>query len=237
MGNRASEEAVIYYSVKDLAQLLPTMKVLPALTSTAQVAALKVLWQNLHWVSPRTVLAHGQVDRLVLLVRGEAEVVLRGGSEIFILPSGTFFGEAALLQNSVPVSDRRDRKSEAPLWMMRNGTLGADLLGRVGEFLVSRSGRVFQARIQATERSLVTELTHEQLASVLPHEERAVLAQAARCNRLQNVLAFSAGSRRRLGDEDVTALRVVCDNPIRVACSTGWPNLEWLGNLVTSTNR
>lgn len=258
MGNAASEELEKFVSVSDLAMLTRKMRVIPSLPAECQIEAIRYLWRNMRWVSPREVLVQPGTpnDRMVVIVKGEAEAILGGYncSYIPLLPAGSFVGEAAMVGVvSTGNSTGNSTGKRGPFWVLRrkpasqgtsNGTrtLPDPLMDLVESFLGGRTrGPTFHGKVCTTRRSLIAEITRAELrAAVARHNgaeaERLDNMLVSR-NSLQNVASFAA-SRRELGAQDLAALRVVCEGPMRVSCSGATRGIRatLLGGCMSSTN-
>mmetsp|Transcript_54448 Transcript_54448/g.174582 ORF Transcript_54448/g.174582 Transcript_54448/m.174582 type:complete len:251 (-) Transcript_54448:72-824(-) len=227
MGAQASEELTAWVAASDLALVLPRMRVLPTLNKDCQVEAVRRLWRSLHWMpAGEVLLARGDLSsRLFVIVRGEVEVVLGNSSYIPLLPAGCFFCEAALLSRRDSAGQEWPTKGGArPWWPLRRWRrIPAGAVGMIEDFLAERGGPRFQGRVRTTQRSLVATLTRQELAAIVKTHGGADAAHAldgtnASCNVLQNVIAFGSASAHTLGAQDLAALRVVCEGPLRVSC-------------------
>lgn len=206
------------------------MKVIPALPAECQVQTLKKLWRNLAWLPPGEVLLTPDQpsDRLYVVVRGEAELLMGSSDYTPLLPEGSFICEMALLQDYEamvePLSGIRNKGGH--LWSFRGWKrIPASVLSIVEEYLGKKSiGPCVVAKVRTTQRSLVTSLTNRELRSIARSQgEETNLALSeliqtpASQNALLNVGIFGATSQA-LSAHDMAALRVVCDGPMGITC-------------------
>jgi len=127
------------------------------------------------------------------------------------------------------------------LWPLRTAKnappmLPEGILSMVETFLRKcGDGPRFRGRVRTTRRSLLAEFTRAELASIVEdaasnsnsdesalaaaEAARSVLGMEARCDALQNVTALGVRACE-LGVQDMAALRVVCEGPIRVTCGS-----------------
>lgn len=248
MGAQVSEELDRWVSVSDLALTTTRMRIIPALPAECQVEILRVLWRSLHWVPRGEILVTPSepCDRMYVVARGEAEVILSNTSYIPLLPEGTFVCEAALLgfggqPNGVvrglsatatgcsasawgcPPPQPRQIPVVDPVWpLRRDKRFPSGPLSLISEFLRKQStgGPRFQGKIRTTRRSLIATLTRQELLSVLHAKGsdavRGLADMPATCNALQNVTAFGA-EVQGVNVNDVAA-RVVCEGPMHASC-------------------
>lgn len=226
MGAQISEELTAWASVTDLAAISIKMRIIPALPAECQVEVLRWLWRSLRWLPVGTDLVTPRElnDRLFLIVQGEAQVVLQGHSYIMLLPEGSFACEAALLC----CSGGKAVGSVEPdglATLRRARRLPNGVLGIVRQFLAREaSWPSFPGRLRTTRRSLVASLARSELLHAIGkcsgEDKRAALevvnrGQRAQTNPLQNVTSFQARAKP-LGAQDMAALRVVCEGPMRL---------------------
>lgn len=245
MGAQASEEIDRWVSVSDLALATRRMRVVTALPSECQVEVLRVLWRSLRYVPAGEILVTPSqtCDRMFVVARGEAEVLLSTTDYIPLLPEGAFVCEAALLGSSGGqpsgegcassaagwhgLSAARPRRLIDPVWSLRRtAILPRGPLGIIAEFLVKPStvdGPRFPGKLRTTRRSLMAELTREEFRSILrAHGADVVQGFAdmpATCNALQNVTVFGVEAQT-VNANDIAA-RVVCEGPIHASCQSG----------------
>jgi len=239
MGASASEEIDKWVSVSDLALATRRMRVVPALPSECQVEVLRRLWRSLRYVPAGEILVtpSQNCDRMFVVARGEAEVILGSSSYIPLLPEGTFVCEAALLGFGGGLRDvgrsglevqKRAKPPCDPVWMLRAHVPAAGkkiprvLLGVVAEFLTNAAnlGPRFQGKVRITRRSLIAELARTELLAILEahgSDARALADMPATCNALQNVTVFGVEAQE-VNANDIAA-RVVCDGPMNVSCT------------------
>lgn len=226
MGAQISEELTAWASVTDLAAMSIKMRIIPALPAECQVKVLHWLWRSLRWLPGGTdlVTPHELNDRLFLIVQGEAQVILQGHSYIMLLPEGSFACEAALLcclGGKASSSVEPDGLSV----LRRARRLPNGVLGIVRQFLArDASWPSFHGRLRTTRRSLVASLARSELLQAIDNcsdeDKRAALevvnrGQSAQSNPLQNVISFHPRATP-LGAQDMAALRVVCEGPMRL---------------------
>lgn len=185
------------------------------------------------------------MDKMQLIVSGEAEVLLSHTSYIPILAEGSFFCEAALLD--VPRG-----KGEVDLsmyhpsgyrWLLQHwNRLPQPALALVEEFLKRRrnaGAQGFPGRVRTTRRSLLAELTRHDLQQVLnqaedPEALPSLSRSMAGVNIMQNIGSFGAVARQ-LGHQDVAALRVICEAPVNISCRTV-PSALWAASRPPKVN-
>lgn len=226
MGAQVSEEIAAWASVSDLALIVPRMKVIPALPPECQVKVIRRLWRNLRWVpaGQTLVMTRRSISDFYVLVAGELEAMLGSHAHIWMMPPGTFFCEAALLDwRGLEAAGVRSYAS--PAWALRRWTgLPAGPTGIVEDFLkLPLTGPRFQGHIRTARRSLVTTLTRDELLAAA-HEVLGATAAVkkldglpVRCNALRNITTFSAPVRD-LNAKDIAALKVVCEGPLFASC-------------------
>uniref|UniRef100_A0A7S1LT44 Uncharacterized protein n=1 Tax=Alexandrium catenella TaxID=2925 RepID=A0A7S1LT44_ALECA len=226
MGAQVSEELTTWASISDLALIVPRMKVIPALTPECQVKVIRRLWRNLRWLpaGEPLVMTRRSVAHFIVLVAGEAEAMLGTHPHIWLMPPGTFFCEAVLLDwRGLERSGLRSFMS--PAWALRDWRrIPAPARSIVKDFLkLPLNGPRFQGNIRTTRRSLVATLTRQELLDVVDEVPGARAAVhklddvRVACDALRNVTTFSAPSRD-LGAKDIAALKVVCEGPVFAAC-------------------
>lgn len=227
MGAQTSEELVAWASASDVALIIPRMRVIPALPVECQVEAVRRLWRSLRWVPQgvRLLDPNDISDRVFIIVQGEAEAVLGSSKYIPILPAGSFFCEAALLQRGEimhhlgATEERTDKMWPFQRWRR----LPASVLAMIGVFLKNRrNNHRFRGRVRTTQRSLVATLTRQELLKILKVQGcsdamHVLNNMPALCNALWNVTTFSAEARA-LSAQDMVALRVVCEGPLHTSC-------------------
>eukprot|EP00811_Abedinium_folium_P002103 NODE_11928_length_1257_cov_5.150442.p1 GENE.NODE_11928_length_1257_cov_5.150442~~NODE_11928_length_1257_cov_5.150442.p1 ORF type:complete len:290 (-),score=48.91 NODE_11928_length_1257_cov_5.150442:388-1233(-) len=229
-GSRASEELVSWASVSDLAFLCGKMRVLPSLSKECQVEALRKLWRSLQWLpAGKVLLERGTANRsLLLIVYGEAEVVLASSRYTPILSDGAYLCEAALLGSGRCVAGVAIPCARGgPAWPLQSlRRLPSHLISSINEFVVTADGSrlpVFEGRARLTRRSLVASLSCQELAAIVRVHDPAGLTMLAKtrakCNPLQNITSFNAATQT-LGAQDVAALRVVCEGPLTLTCQS-----------------
>lgn len=237
MGAQASEELATWASVSDLTLITRRMRVIPSFPAECQVRVLGCLWNSLRWVPAGDVLVQpGEAcDRLFIVVRGEAELLLGSSDYIPLLPAGTYVCEGALLgqelegrrgEAPLPAAALPPKRGNAhdPLWPLRRWQkIPVGALSIVRAFLSKNvDGPHFRGKVRTTRRSLIGYLTRGQLVSILQAEDPAVLQSflnlEASTNALFNVAALGVEAHM-LGAQDVAALRVVCEtSSVNVAC-------------------
>jgi len=228
MGVSASEEFVAWASVSDLATIVPRMKILPALPVECQVEALRVLWRSLHWVPAKSVLLSlsDSYDRLFIVVRGEVELLLSDSKYIPLLPAGSFFCEAALLARGGGTDRPRTGTAVGggPWWALtrcKRRKLPQPAVQLVQAFL-RRGGPRLAARVQTTQRSLISTLSRQELIRAAELQNcsaalRDLESKPLVCNRMRNITHLNADAQT-LTSQDMAALRVVCEGPMNASC-------------------
>jgi len=230
MGAQVSEELTAWASVTDLAAMSVKMKILPALPADCQVEVLRRLWRSLRWLPPGLdiISPREMNDRLFVIVRGEAQAIISGSAYIVLLPEGSYACEAALLGRGVGRSLPYASGAVAPMELVplrQQRRIPTGVLKVVRQFLEREADwPIFPGRIRTTRRSLVATLARQELLQVVEQlgpEDRASVewlmrssGQVVMCNPLQNVTDFNH-TARPLGAQDVAALRVVCEGPMR----------------------
>lgn len=225
MGAQVSEEVERWASVGDLAAIAPRMRVIRALPVPCQVEVVRRLWRNSRWVPPGEVLVMTSdfVDRFIVLIAGEAEVLLGNRSCIWMVPSGTFFCEVALLDwRGVKANGLQAYAS--PAWALRRWRRISAPAARLVEDFLKRPlhGPRFHGQVRAARRSLVATLTRSELleAAEVHGAQEAVLgldALPVSCNVFRNVATFAAPTRD-MDAKDIAALRLVCEGPLLSTC-------------------
>lgn len=233
MGAQASQDLASLPLAADIMMLVRKMRVIPALPAECQVEAVRLLLRSVRWLLPGEVLleAGENPDRLVVIVRGEAEAVLGRSSKIPILPEGAYFGEAGLLVERGGPREAAPRCRGDPAWALRRWRrLPGGVLDIVAGFLRGRTtGRRFWGRIRTTRRSLIATLGRQELLAAALRVQgkggdalRVLCGLPACCNVLQNVTEFGAEAKV-LGARDLAALTVVCEGPLQVSCRGALP--------------
>lgn len=231
MGAAASEELGKWASIGELTAQSRKMRIIPALPAECQIDSLRRLWRSLRWVAPGTeLIGPGDVlDRMLLIVSGEAEALLLHTPYIPIFAEGVYLCEAALLDVPRGASEADPVVPWRPSghsWLLRRwGRLPMPAQSLVEEFLWTRRrscAQGFPGRVRTTRRSLIAELTRDDFRMVLrqaevPEDLPPLSRGTAHVSALHNVLGYSA-EPRQLGAQDVAALRVVCEAPINISC-------------------
>lgn len=252
MGAAASDELEKWASVGDLTAHSRKMRVLPALPAECQIDALRRMWRNLHWVNPDTdlICAGDILDRMLLIVSGEAEAILSHTPYIPVMAEGFYICEAALLD--VALTAEADAlvpwRPSGHSWLLeRWGRLPMLALSLVEKFLWQRSRswqQGFPGRVRTTRRSLIAELTRDDFREVLrkakcPEDLPPLSRSMVGVSILHNVTSLNAVPNQ-LGAQDVAALRVVCEAPVNISCQAmapPWPGAEKGGLLFSSCAR
>jgi len=233
MGARASQELDRWASVSDLALMSRKMRIIPTLPAECQVEALRYLWRSLRWVPTGEELLSPQTpcDSLMVIVRGEVQAILGRTNLIPMLPEGSFLCEFALLGRGRRRANDQSpslapSNAVSPLWAFRSWRkLPPPVLGLVEDFLVKDSAIPrFHGCVRTTRPSLIGHLTHGQFLAALRKAEDADAVPNFRelhvnRNVLWNVTAMGANARE-LGAQDIAALRVVCEGPMQISCSS-----------------
>mmetsp|Transcript_109806 Transcript_109806/g.321535 ORF Transcript_109806/g.321535 Transcript_109806/m.321535 type:complete len:248 (-) Transcript_109806:86-829(-) len=226
MGAQVSEEVTAWASVSDIALIVPKMRFIPTLPVECQIEVVRKLWQNLRWTPSGEVLVMTRnfVDRLFVVVAGEVEVQLANHSHIWLMPPGTFFCEAALVDwRGLAAAGLRSFAS--PAWSLRGlRRLPRLAVSAIEDFLKQPlHGPRFQGRVRTARRSLITTLTRQELLAAAEARGAGEAARAldglpVACDVLRNLKGF-AGPARDLGERDIASLRVVCEGPLLSTCA------------------
>mmetsp|Transcript_81507 Transcript_81507/g.161819 ORF Transcript_81507/g.161819 Transcript_81507/m.161819 type:complete len:257 (+) Transcript_81507:80-850(+) len=228
MGVSASGELIAPASVSDLATVVRRMRVLPALPVGCQMEALRSLWRSLHWVPPKSEVLSlsNNYDRLFVVVKGEVEV-LSANKCIPIMPAGSFFCEAALLQHGSGAHKQQTGSAVrgGPCWPLTRCTQRLLPLPAVElvEVFLRRCGPRVAARVQTTQQSLIASLTRQELMRVAELQNCSAALHEIdglplACNSLRNVTRLNAEARI-LTSQDMAALRhAVCKGSTNASC-------------------
>jgi len=225
-------------SVSDLAMLAPNMRLISALPAECQIRVLRALWFSMRWVPAGTILLtpSDASDRMIVVVRGEGELLLGHTDIIPLLPAGSFVCEAALLTQRCPAGDQclQQKSAAQPLWAFRGWQrIPSNLLGIVGTFLGTSSNVPrLHGKVRTTKRSLIAQLSRERFQSILSEAEAVNAREFAEMpvcrNALQNVTSLRA-RRQNLGAEDVATLNIVCEGPLHATCQRGFDRSHMAG--------